>query len=705
MEDDFKLEVQHQRRVNPKIHEVIKNEVIKLLDAGLIYPISDSPWVSPVHCVPKKGGMTVIENDNNELIPTRLVMGWRICIDYRKLNDATRKDHFPLPFIDQMLERLVGNEYYCFLDSFSGYFQIPIDPCMMAIFHDMIEETMEVFMDDFLVFGDYFSSCLSYLDKMLKQCEDTNLVLNWEKCHFMRKHSKSYRQTLDTDDEETLESICKVAELVGRCTAWEPYQRPDMGHAVNEGDEWTSTMYDYSFGQTQSGIADTFQSKDDWKLLLRDVAASFDSAVHRVHAVSFDAAVASIVSAACCAAAGYFVYCCCLLCSCCSSILLPQEDLSRNLELTESTPIVPADSLNSIPADNVPAGRSSSIPADYVSAGHVLVPADIGFKWLFKKKIDMDGNVHNFKARLVVKGFTQTYRVDYVETFSPIAYIRAIRILLAIAAYYDYQIWQIDVKTAFLNGHLSEDIYMVQPQGFLDPKHPNKVCKLQHSICGLNQASRIWIKRFDEEIKKISFTQNPDEPCVYLKASGSNVVFLVLYFNDILLMGNSVTMPHEVKSWLCKCFPMKDLGEASYILGIKIIRDRSKRLIALSQSSYIEKILKKFRMENSKKGYTPMMEKPDYRKSRFQQNPGEIYWIVVKTILKYLRNTKDMVLVYGVKPKDELIAKQSTTAMSSTEAEYIVAAKASMEALCAVLYREKRGEIYGSHKSPTAELV
>ncbi|GJR24292.1 reverse transcriptase domain-containing protein [Tanacetum coccineum] len=128
MEDDFKPAVQHQRRVNPKIHEVIKKEVIKLLDAGLIYPISDSPWVSPVHCVPKKGGMTVIENDNNELIPTRLVTGWRVCIDYRKLNDATRKDHFPLPFMDQMLERLAGNEYYCFLDGFSGYFQIPIDP-------------------------------------------------------------------------------------------------------------------------------------------------------------------------------------------------------------------------------------------------------------------------------------------------------------------------------------------------------------------------------------------------------------------------------------------------------------------------------------------------------------------------------------------------------------------------------------------------
>ncbi|GJZ07844.1 reverse transcriptase domain-containing protein [Tanacetum coccineum] len=150
MGDDSKQIIQHQRRVNPKIHEVIKKEVMKLLDAGLIYPISDSPWVSPVHCVPKKGGMT--------------------------LNDATRKDHFPLPFMDQMLERLTGNEYYCFLDGFSRYFQIPIDPqdqekttftcpygtfayrrmpfglcnapgmfqrCMMAIFHDMIEETME----------------------------------------------------------------------------------------------------------------------------------------------------------------------------------------------------------------------------------------------------------------------------------------------------------------------------------------------------------------------------------------------------------------------------------------------------------------------------------------------------------------------------------------------------------------------------------
>nr|GFA04470.1 reverse transcriptase domain-containing protein [Tanacetum cinerariifolium] len=163
------------------------------------------------------GGFIVVENEENELIPTRLVTRWRMCIDYRKLNEATRKDHFPLPFMDQMLERLAENEYYCFLNGFSGYFQIPIDPrdqekttftahmallppvaclsarfsvfqrCMLAIFYDMVEKTVEVFMDNFSVFGNSFENCLSRFDKMLQRCEDTNLSLNWEKSHFMVK--------------------------------------------------------------------------------------------------------------------------------------------------------------------------------------------------------------------------------------------------------------------------------------------------------------------------------------------------------------------------------------------------------------------------------------------------------------------------------------------------------------------------------------
>ncbi|XP_022855332.1 uncharacterized protein LOC111376601, partial [Olea europaea var. sylvestris] len=197
---------------------VSEAEVLKLLDAGIIYPISDSAWISAVQVVPKKGGITVIENEKNELIPTQTVTGWRVCIDYRKLNTATRKDHFPLPFIDQMLERLAGHSHYCFLNGYSGYNQIPVAPddqekitftcpygtfaykrmpfglcnapstfqrCMMAIFSDRIEKFIEVFMDDFSVFGSSFDECLEHLSLVLQWCTKTNLVLNWEKCHFM----------------------------------------------------------------------------------------------------------------------------------------------------------------------------------------------------------------------------------------------------------------------------------------------------------------------------------------------------------------------------------------------------------------------------------------------------------------------------------------------------------------------------------------
>ncbi|GJT61099.1 reverse transcriptase domain-containing protein [Tanacetum coccineum] len=209
--DDKKPVVQKQRRLNLNMQEVVKKEIVKLLDAGIIYPIADSPWVSPIHCMPKKGGITIVINENDELLPTRTVTGWRVCIDYRKLNEATAKDYFSLQFMDQMLERLAGNKYFCFLDGFSGYFQIPIDPIdqekttftcpfgtyayrrmpfwlcnapatfqryMLAIFHDMKEESVEVFMDDFSIYGDSFDKCLNNLDKMLRRCKDAHLVLN-----------------------------------------------------------------------------------------------------------------------------------------------------------------------------------------------------------------------------------------------------------------------------------------------------------------------------------------------------------------------------------------------------------------------------------------------------------------------------------------------------------------------------------------------
>ena len=183
--------------------DVVRKEVLKWLNARFIYAISDSPWVSPVHVVPKKGGFTVIRNERNELIPIRIVTGWRVCIDYRKLNTTTRKDHFPLPFIDQMLDRLVGHPYFCFLDGYSGYNQIAIAPedhektsftcpygafafrrmpfglcnapatfqrCMMSMFLDLAEEVMEIFMDDFTVYGSSFENCLQNLRTVLHRC-------------------------------------------------------------------------------------------------------------------------------------------------------------------------------------------------------------------------------------------------------------------------------------------------------------------------------------------------------------------------------------------------------------------------------------------------------------------------------------------------------------------------------------------------------
>ena len=148
--------------------------------------------------------------------------------------------------------------------------------------------------------------------------------------------------------------------------------------------------------------------------------------------------------------------------------------------------------------------------------------------WIYKRNIGVDGKVQTFKARLVAKGYTQKEGVDYEETFSSVATLKFILTLLSIAAYYDYEIWQMDVKTAFLNGSLDESIYMVQPEGFIVQGHEQKVCKLQRCIYGLKQASRSWNIRFDTTIKSYGFEQNVDEPCVYKRIIDKKVIFLVL---------------------------------------------------------------------------------------------------------------------------------------------------------------------------------
>jgi len=296
---------------------------------------------------------------------------------------------------------------------------------------------------------------------------------------------------------------------------------------------------------------------------------------------------------------------------------------------------------------------------------------------------------------------------------------------------------------------------MIQPEGFVDSNNAGKICKLKKSIYGLKQASRSWNIHFDEVVKGFGFHQNEEEPCVYKKESGSAVVFLILYVDDILLIGNDIPMLQSVKTSLNNSFSMKDLGEAAYILGIKIYRNRSKRLIGLSQDMYIDKVLKRFNMEQSKKGFLPMshgmhfstkqcpsiadernrMSKVPYASpigsimyamictcpdvsyalsvaSRYQANLGESHWTLAKNILKYLRRTKDVFLVYG--GEEELVvngytdasfqtntddsqsqsgyvftinggavswksSKQETVSDSTAEAEYIIASESTKE--------------------------
>ncbi|GJV57213.1 retrovirus-related pol polyprotein from transposon TNT 1-94 [Tanacetum coccineum] len=217
----------------------------------------------------------------------------------------------------------------------------------------------------------------------------------------------------------------------------------------------------------------------------------------------------------------------------------------------------------------------------------------VGCKWVYKTKLDPNGNVERYKAHLVAKGYTQKEGVDYKETFSPISRKDSLRIVMVLVAHFDLELHQVDVKTAFLNGDLHEDVYMAQPQGFKSKGQEHLVCKLKKSIYGLKEASRQWYLKFDEVMKKHNFIKNQVDKYVYLKMSGSNFIIFVLYVDDILLASNNIDLLHESKRFLSRNFDMKDLGEAS-----------------------------------------------------FQSNPGLLHWKAAKKVLRYLQGTKEYKLTY-----------------------------------------------------------
>ena len=203
-------------------------------------------------------------------------------------------------------------------------------------------------------------------------------------------------------------------------------------------------------------------------------------------------------------------------------------------------------------------------------------------KWVFRTKHDSNGNIEWYKAKLIAKSFTQKDGVDYNETFSPVSKNDSFRIIMAMLAHYDLDLYQMDVKTVFMNGNLEKKVYMDQPEGFSVEGKENMVCKLKKSIYELKQASQQWYLKFNDIITSFRFKENTVDQCIYLKVSESKFIFLILYVDDILLATNDLGLLHETKKFLFKNLEMKYMSEASYVIGIEIFCDRSQGFLGLS---------------------------------------------------------------------------------------------------------------------------
>ncbi|KAL2237106.1 UNVERIFIED_CONTAM: Retrovirus-related Pol polyprotein from transposon TNT 1-94 [Sesamum indicum] len=314
----------------------------------------------------------------------------------------------------------------------------------------------------------------------------------------------------------------------------------------------------------------------------------------------------------------------------------------------------------------------------------VLVPKPkdasiVDCKWLFKIKQE---NPIKYKARLVAKGFTQKEGIDYNEIFSPVVKYTTVRVILALTAFYDWELKQMDVKTAFLHGDLDENIYMTQPFGFSDKSKPDHVCLLKKSLYGLKQSPRQWNKKFDVFMISLNFTRSNHDHCLYFKYVNDAPIFLVLYVDDMLIASPRLELIHVLQKDLCNAFEMKDLGNAKQILGMNISRNRNSYTIFLNQKSYLLTVLKKFSMENAKPTAVPLaahfqlskdqcpkpesdtrkMDKIPYSNvigsimylmvctrpdvayaisclSRYMSNPGSPHWEALKWLLRYLRGS------------------------------------------------------------------
>ena len=321
----------------------------------------------------------------------------------------------------------------------------------------------------------------------------------------------------------------------------------------------------------------------------------------------------------------------------------------------------------------------------------------VGSKWVLKTKRDANGNINRHKARLVAQGYSQKQEVDYEEVFSPVARYSSIRTLLALANAQNLEVLQMDVKTAFLNGSIKHDIYVSQPEGFIDPDHPEYVCKLKKSIYGLKQSARCWNQTLDSFLIGNGYQKSGADNCIYVKSKTNadgfiSFVTLAIYVDDIIPVSNDVEMLNKEKDSLCKEFEMVDLGEIHFVLGMSVKRDRANKVLFINQEKYLESVLNRFGMQDCKPVSTPLEPGVTFHKrlndeepcdkhvyqqaigcltyvstatrpdiaaavsilSTFMSDPSKEHWTGIKRLLRYIKGTLNFGLKFRAHGDEEL---------------------------------------------------
>jgi transposase InsO family protein len=380
--------------------------------------------------------------------------------------------------------------------------------------------------------------------------------------------------------------------------------------------------------------------------------------------------------------------------------ILPQHEVERANVASLDDPLNLCEAMRSEDASKWESAMQEEYDALIANKTWELTPLpkdrkSIGCKWVFRTKKDALGQVVRHKARLVAKGYSQVEGVDFLETFAPVAKFTTIRCILALGAALDLEIHQMDVKTAFLNGELEEEIYMDQPQGFGPKGFDHLVCKLKKSLYGLKQSPRAWYQRIDSFFTNEGFTRSQADHSLYIKQTGEYLLIVLIYVDDLIILASLLAKLSWLKSKLNEEFDMSDLGELKYCLGVEFVRDRVARTISMSQKKYLEEVLKRFNMEECKPIGTPLdvnvkllklsdeeyaeiegdMQGVPYKAgvgslmyamvgtradlafpvsmvSQFMSKASPSHWSAVKRIMRYLQGTLDLKLCLGGKDID-----------------------------------------------------